>query len=262
MILALLTSLAALPASASWVDDPVWHDGLVEKAVYDASRVIYGRPRAYTAVIFTNKEQHDLGTLTKASTSAQTLEVFKHHHLEVVPTPNYDYKFATASHLSVEGLRLTRLEASSQEFCGASFKQFELRPGSSRLSFHAFSYMPEAGVEKGEVEVGDAPLVPFDALPLWLRGYDFAARPTVAIQLLPGQKSNRATPTRPVAAEIRYAGDEPDAHVLQLAQGGRVLGAFRMARDRLHVMVGYDGADGVTYRLRSVERTDYWTLRE
>src|SRR5690554_3368190 len=125
----------------SWKTDPTWHDGLVEKATYDAKRVIYGRARSYEAVVFTNKEQHDKNTLTKSDKSTDTVEVFKHNHIEVVPTPNYDYKFATTSHLAVDDLRLTRLDASSQEFCGTSFKQYLLN--GSALNYWAFSYFPE-----------------------------------------------------------------------------------------------------------------------
>src|SRR5687767_4968668 len=73
----------AAPAAAGWADDPVWHDGLAEKAVYAASRVVYHEPRAYEAVFFTNKEQHDRKTLTKAEASKDTIEVWKFNQVEV-----------------------------------------------------------------------------------------------------------------------------------------------------------------------------------
>jgi hypothetical protein len=119
----LFLSLMILAApDASFADDPIWHDGFVEEARYDAHRVIYGEPRKFEAVFFTNKEQHDTTTQTKASASTQTHEVWKHNQVEVVPTPNYDYKFIATSHLAVSDLTLTRLDVSSQEFCGTSFR--------------------------------------------------------------------------------------------------------------------------------------------
>src|SRR5688500_7432307 len=87
------TARAAAPTTQSWSDDPVWHDGLVEKAVYSATRVVYDKPRAYEAVFFTNKEQHDVNTMTKAQKSKRTMEVWKFNQVEVIPTPNYDYKY-------------------------------------------------------------------------------------------------------------------------------------------------------------------------
>src|SRR5690554_3480605 len=96
-IVLLLGMLFVAPAfgQSSWREDATWHDGLVEKATYEAEREVYGKQRSYEAIIFTNKEQHDTGSMTKAQTSDDTVEVFKHNHLEVIPTPNYDYKYAT-----------------------------------------------------------------------------------------------------------------------------------------------------------------------
>src|SRR5689334_11183881 len=86
-----LVLLTAMPVARAdgWKDDPVWYDGLVEKAVYSATRVVYNRPRPYEAIFFTNKENHDQRTLTKADKSDQQVEVWKHNQIEDIPTPNY-----------------------------------------------------------------------------------------------------------------------------------------------------------------------------
>lgn len=265
LLLVIAPVTAQTSAERSWGNDPVWHDGLVEKATYAASRVVYGKPRAYEAVFFTNKEQHDTKTWTKAQNSGSTVEVWKFNQVEVIPTPNYDYKYVTTSHLTVDGMQVTRLDCSSQEFCGTSFKQFLLKrmPGDEeggKLSYWGFSYMPEAGRVEAEVP---AEVVSADALPLWLRGYPFGT-PEVRIQLLPSQKSNRATDHNPVQTGVSYRGEEGDAHKLELVVDGKVAGTYWMAKDpaRRHVMVKYRGADGQGYDLKSVERVDYWTVKE
>jgi len=263
ILAALLTSIAS-PALAGWSDDAVWHDGLVERATYTASRVIYGRPRSFEAVFFTNKEQHDRRTMTKADRSTDTVEVWKHNQVEVVPTPNYDYKFEATSHLTVAERLLTRLDVASQEFCGASFKQYQLEPGngSPRWTYFGFSYMPEAGRVTATVTgSADAPTVPFNGLPLYLRGYDFEKRPTLRLRLLPDQKSNRQTPHEPVAAEVRHVGETADAHELEVTVEGKPYGRFAFAKDRLHVMLRYAGADGQRYELKAQERVNYWTIK-
>ena len=269
MLLAMIVILT-LPAGVravadeSWANDPVWHDGLVEKAVYTASRVVYGKPRAYEAVFFTNKEQHDTKTWTKADKSTDTVEVWKFNQVEVIPTPNYDYKYLTTSHLTVDGMQLTRLDCSSQEFCGASFKQFMLksarRTTERTLQYFGFSYMPEAGRVSDEVS-GD--VVPADALPLWLRSYPFGA-PGVKINLLPSQKSNRPTDYKPILCGVSDRGEEGDAHKLELIIDGKVAGTYWMSKDpaRGHIMTKYRGADGQEYDLKSVERVNYWTVKE
>src|SRR5687767_13078754 len=76
------------PKPRPWATDPVWQDGLAEKAVYTASRVVYGKPRTYEAIAFTNQEAHDVRNLTKAQASGHTMSVWKHNWVEVIPTPN------------------------------------------------------------------------------------------------------------------------------------------------------------------------------
>lgn len=268
LIAATVLSVASLSLAQDWKSDPIWHDGLVEKATYTASRVIYGKPRAYEAVFFTNKEQHDTKTWTKSDKSTSTVEVFKHNQIEVIPTPNYDYKYATTTHLTVEGLKLTRLDMGSQEFCGASFKQYLLKStprAGDQYSYFGFSYMPEAGRVEKSVSGPDSrtPVVSFNSLPVWLRGYDFAGKPTVKIALLPDQKNNRATAGDPVMAEVRYAGEESGSNKLDLIVDGKPAASFWFAKDRQHVMTRYQSADGQqTYELKSQDRVNYWTIKE
>ncbi len=257
-------------AAGAWANDPVWHDGLVEKAVYSASRVVYDKPRAYEAIFFTNKEQHDTRTLTKADKSGDTLEVWKLNQVEVIPTPNYDYKYVTTAHHTAAGLILTRLDCGSQEFCGTSFKLYQsrltdVRSDSRSWDYFGFSYMPEAGRVSAVVrDRGGRGLVPFNSLPLWLRDFDFAKREPVKFLMLPDQKSNRATAHEPVQAEVRYAGEEADAHKLELHVAGKLVGTYWMAKDpaKRHIMLKYRGADGQQYDMKSVERVNYWTIKE
>ena len=253
-------SPSGVQADADWAADPIWHDGLVEKAVYDAEKVIYGHPRRYEATLLTNKEAHDPATWTK-STGGGGTEVWKFNQIEVVPTPNYDYKFETTCHLETRDLSLTRLDAASQEWCGASFKQFVR--GGDGWDYFGFSYLPEQGRRSGSVAPGDRPVVPADALALALRGYDFAARRPLKLALIPSQKSNKLEPWQPVPATVTFAAETPDGYALDVSlDGGDKLGTYRFAKDRRHVLLSYDGANGDTLKLKSLDRVDYWTRHE
>src|SRR4051812_40430728 len=108
VIVLMLCAAATAARGEEWDSNQVWHDGLAEKAVYSATRVVYGKPRSYQAVFFTNKELHDRRTLTKADTSTDTIEVWEFNQIEDIPTPNYTYHYVTTSHLSTDGMRLTR----------------------------------------------------------------------------------------------------------------------------------------------------------
>ncbi|HEX8340270.1 MAG TPA: hypothetical protein VF624_05115 [Tepidisphaeraceae bacterium] len=272
----LLTSAACGLANGNWQHDPLWHDGLVEKAAYDATRIVYGKPRAYTAIFFTNKEQHDPATLTKSDTppaAKKTIEVFKHNQIEVVPTPNYDYKFTTTSHLRVGDLSLTRLDMGSQEFCGASFKQYFLVGTQADVTrgygYFAYSYMPGEGRVQALVKPAPpgVPAVAFNSLPLWLRGFDFASKKPLAIELLPDQKFIAHTPHNGRPAEVRFVGEDVETCRLEVVltdvPGGERVGTFTFAKDRLRVMTRYESADGAqTYTLKSQERVNYWSRSE
>jgi hypothetical protein len=260
-----LLAFAPRARGESWANDPIWHDGLVEKAVYTASRVVYEKPRAYEAIFFTNREQHDRKTWTKADKGRDTVEVWKLNQVEVIPTPNYDYKYVTTAHLVVNDLTLTRLDCASQEFCGTSFKQYQLTPDSKRHEYWSFSYMPESGRRTGVVRDDPVKVVARDSLPLWLRDFPFGGRVEgLGVRLLPSQQSNRATPHEPVNARVKYVGEEGDAYKLELHLEDKLAGTYWMARDpaKRHIMLKYRGADGQTYDLKSVERVNYWTIRE
>jgi hypothetical protein len=252
--------VVVLPARAdNWKKDKVWRDGMAEKAVYSATRIVYGKPRSYEMIVFTNKESHDRKTLTKAEKSNNTLEVWKHNHIEEIPTPNYRYHYQTTSHLTLESLELTRLESSSQEFCGTSFKQFQ-RSAAGQWDYWSFSYFPEAGRKQGTIRQGELRLIAFDALPLALRDFDFGAGKSWRFAMLPSQKSNRPVSAETQAVEIRSAGREQGSHKLELMLDDKVIGTFWMAADRLHVMTRYRGADGQGYDLMELSRVNYWTI--
>ena len=264
---------ATADAGGAWASDPVWHDGLVEKAVYDATKVIYGKPRSYEATLLTNKEAHDPATWTKSKSGGGT-EVWKFNQIEVVPTPNYDYKFETTCHLETRDLSLTRLDATSQEWCGATFKQFHRRGqphggGGAVWEYAGFSYLPEQG-RQNELVAADGwrPVVPANALALYLRGYPFddAVHTSMRLSLIPDQKSNKLEPRRPVPATVAFAGETPDGYRLDVtldgASGGDKLGTYTFAKDRRHVLLAYDGANGDKLALKSLDRVDYWTRHE
>lgn len=262
-LIASLFHCSQVLADKGWADDPAWYDGLAEKAVYSATRVVYGKPRAYEAIFFTNKEQHDQRTLTKAEKSDHTVEVWKFNEIENIPTPNYTYHYVTTTHLTTAGMDLTRSDCSSQEFCGTSFKQF-LRPlGSRWIDYWSFSYMPEAGRVEAKLVAKSRPMIPQDALPLYLRG--LTSLPTgqeTKLDLLPSQKSNGPTPHEAVEVRIRSLGQDGDSVKFEARdRHDKLLGTYWMALDRRHVMLRYVSGDGQqTYTLKTVDRVNYWSL--
>jgi hypothetical protein len=252
-------------ATGGWRDDPVWHDGLAEKCVYEATRTIYGKERRYLARVYTDRERADPRTTVKTD-AKDGVEVFKHHWSEIVPTENYDYRFSTMTYMRADDLAPFKLSASTQEDCGASFK--ELWREKDRLRWWDSVYFPGTGRREGWID-RDAAL--FDALTLVLRDFPFDAPVERALRVVPTQKDTHQGSWAPVERRIRYAGRSTqelpigtlDAHELDLvAPDGTIEARYwfdaETAAPRLHVLVRYEGPAGVTYRLKSLERTAYW----
>jgi len=257
-----------------WRSDRAWYDGKAEKCVYDATTTIYGELRAYTATAYTDKELLDPTTRVKSATD-DGVEAFKHHWSERVPTENYDYDFSTSLFVRTSDLAPLKLTAATQEDCGASFKELWL--DGARLRWIESVYFPGAGLAQGELAAAGLQLE--DGLPLLLRDFPFPAdeaaervTPSVfRLQVLPSQRDTHRVPFRPLDAEVRWEGRETlelpagsvEAHRLAVryAEDGGVSTywfAAAGAAPWLHALVAMDRRDGLSVRLRSLERTAYW----
>lgn len=252
-----------------WRTDPIWHDGLAEKAVYEAELTIYEKPRSYVATAYTNKERVDPRATVKSDTGE--IEVFKHHWSERVPTENYDYRFSTSLYTRADDMTAFKLTAATQEDCGASFK-LAWRDG-GRMRWNDSVYFPGAGQREGELP--NAAAVHFvDELALLLRDFPFDAPEERTLQLVPQQKDTHQVSFEPELARVRYVARETlelpagklEAHHLALvpdATAKHLRGAdYWFAADArapwLHVLLRYEGPSGARYRLKSIERVAYW----
>ncbi len=274
-LMTLSCSIAAEPAedpfagfTRAWRENPVWHDGQAECAVYDATRTIYGQPRQYTARIFTNKETASPETFTK-SADGKGRPVFKHHVRDDVPTKNYTYHFSTMTYVGTDDLKSLKLDMGSQEDCGATFKQYVNHAGT--LHWRQLSYFPNEGERSGEMTPGSH-FAFQDALSLILRGYPFDDPPkTLELQMLRDQTDTHLTLPDELASGVtivKYRGEETldlpigevKAHhlVMWLAPDWEEHYWFAADEAMLHVLVQYEGSRGVTYRLKEVQRRAYW----
>lgn len=260
---------------ADWRTDPAWYEGKAEWALYDATRIIYGEPRTYEATIFTNKQHMDPATTTKASDWQRpgNVEVFKHNLSEMIPTENYTYRFLTTAFIRTDNLGLFKLIASTQEDCGATYKDFTTT-NDGRVQAVQFSYFPDEGRSTTTYAMGDR-FAAHDALSLTLRDFPFSTAKegdTRTIELLADQTDTHATPLKPARATVRYAGPETlnlpigevRAHHLIVTHdeiGGMTESHYWFADDAENmrrIMVRYEGPWGVEYRLKQLDWWAYW----
>jgi hypothetical protein len=265
LTLLLAAGLGPAPQGGGWRTDPAWYDGQAETCVYEATRTVYGLERRYRATAYTDKERASPETTTKTE-GDDGVEVFKHHWSERVPTESYDYDYSTMSYTRASDLAPFKLTVATQDDCGASYKEL-WREGDGLRWFESV-YFPDGGRREGRL-AGEP--VPFDALTLVLRDFPFDAPADRRLAVLPSQKSPRRVPFEPEARVARYGGRETlelpagrvDARRVDLLRpDGSVEARFWFAADGgapwLHALVRYEGPEGVTYRLVSLERTKYW----
>lgn len=261
-----VAAAGAGPSTAGWRTDPAWYAGKAEWALYDAVRPIYGKPRKYEATIFTNKQMMDPATTTKHAGDGG-IEVFKHNLSEMIPTENYTYRFLTTVFARTDTLAPYKIVFSSQEDCGATYKQFVV---DDDVEAHQFCYFPNGGASPLTYDRPDD-LAFHDALSLKLRDYPFDTKPAMTLTLVPDQTDTHETSQRGRKAEVAYVErakvEVPygpvDAHHLRVKHerdGGVTQSDYWFAADAAmrHVMVKYAGPYGVKYELKRLEWWAYW----
>jgi len=266
---ALTLCLSAIPSSntdSSFASNTLWDDGLAEVATYDASRVVYGKPRKHEAVVITVKEDLDASRQVKADPpygDRTILPALKQRTVAVIPTDNYDYHFATSCFVSRnEPNRLIRVDASSQEWCGSTYKQLNVRDDGAALQWHSYFDGEADGSES--LKVGDADLVR-DALPLQLRSLPFAEglrRNVRVFDLLTTSHYDQPTFR---AATVQVASREPVETGLGTIDSWKVVvtsgddtDSFWFGTEFPHILTKLEAADGRTLLLRHHERRAYW----
>ncbi|MCH8824657.1 MAG: hypothetical protein IH984_14250 [Planctomycetes bacterium] len=268
-----LSQTQATSSQASWRNDPAWHSGKAEWALYEAQRVVYGKTRNYEATIFTNKQHMDPKTTTKAMNwhDPDSIEVFKHNISEIFPTENYPYRMLTTSFIRTDNFQPYKLTASSQEDCGSSFRNF-ITTQENQLKVDQFCYFPDTGHSQQTIDTSKG-IAFHNALSLTLRDFPFGVifikQPE--LNLIPDQRKNTKTKTSPVKATITDLGEEEitvpygklNTHHLRIdhaEDGGETESHFWFAADPklLNVMVQYQGPYGINYKLKNHGWWAYW----
>jgi len=148
----------------------VWDDGLAEMSYYAAVDTIYGKKRKYTRVQLVNRQWMDAQTGVKtAPDDPKAVPVFKFNVAEEIPTESYNYRYLTTTFVRRPDLAPFKVAASSQEWCGTTFKHLRWMPDG--LHYKSFSYFGDEGDKEWQLP---AEVVPADALYLIAR--DVVAR--------------------------------------------------------------------------------------
>jgi hypothetical protein len=263
-LLALLISLASPAGDSTGVvwrpgfgTAPLWNDGQAEVSVYDAHDIKYGIPRSSRAVLIVVAEDLLPDRLVKAdapASGAPLVRVLKLNHVRSISTGVYAYQQMLSVFLAADSLDPVKLTMTSHEWCGNSFAEWRM----DRAALELRTYFEKPG--DVDVPLRPAGAVFYDALPLKLRGLDFARTRRGPIRIIDSVFSNRPTP--PVVEEalltVAPAAGGPSARYRVVVARGDRRDVFELAAAAPHRLLSWDRSDGGSLRLRDSRRFRYW----
>jgi len=250
---------SAPPTGPSLSDLTIWDDGLSEMSYFHASDTIYGVDRAYTRVLLVNRQWMSAESGIKVEPDApQALPVFKINLSEQIPTENYNYRYLVSVFLERPLLVPFKLAASSQEWCGMTYKH--MRWYDDKVTLQSFSYYDKQG-DRSWTLAGSA--MPYEALLLVARDVVARGEARDLMVLAPARTSRAADPTVRTARmipgrteSISVPGGKFDTVRVRLEWDG-VPTEFHVASTPPFLLVRYQTGDA-RGDLALIERRAYW----
>ncbi|MEM1347523.1 MAG: hypothetical protein AAGI01_03140, partial [Myxococcota bacterium] len=117
-----------------------WDDGKAEVVKYEATRMRYGKRRAFELTMIHVKEEFDPAELIKSDApSSGDLPVIKTNIIFEMPTGNYPYNMAANVFTTRENpFQVVKLTTASHEWCGTTTKKLDLRGGDVALRYDSY----------------------------------------------------------------------------------------------------------------------------
>jgi hypothetical protein len=252
----LLAVASVCPADVVWNpafgSDALWNDGNAEVASYDARDILYGVPRTSRAVLIVVAEDLSPENLVKADApkAGRSIRVLKLNHVRSIETGMYAYEQMLSAFLDAPALRPVKLSIASHDWCGNTF--VEWRRDRNVLSIRSYF----DGIADRDVPLGPGDALFYDALPLKLRGLDFARTGSGTIRLIETLFTIRPelSPAAEALLEVRPAGDR---YRVEIRRGAK-RDALEFERGFPHRLLLWERADGAVLTLRSARRIRYW----
>jgi hypothetical protein len=250
-----------------WAKNSLWDDGQAEVALYDASRVIYNKPRYFEYAYILVKEDFnaEFGVKTDDYGRKDLYPVMKVNQFADIPTENYPYHFLTSIFFKRENpIQAHKMTYSSQEWCGNTFKLFQEKGSQFAYTYH--SYWDGQG---DATQMIDASPLWEDQLPYTLRALKFTNGLKFSLSLYGSQINSRAD--LPTAYQAHFSIAQLEA--IDSLPGGLPMQPVWVVNVKLdeekanqyvftqaypNILIEMTGWDGRKLRLREYKRNKYW----
>jgi hypothetical protein len=246
-----------------WALDPLWEDGKAEVGLYEAERVIYGKPRHFEFSQLTVKEDFNREHQVKTEDYSRRdlFPVMKVNQFARVPTDQYPYHFLSSLFFRRENpVQLYKMTVGSQEWCGNTFKSFIGEGNYYRFTYH--SYWDGEGEGQKQLEQD---LFFEDQLPYTLRSLRFREGLQWVAKVAENQQTNKARVPEVYQAQFRVDAAEPPADKPAIAAwrvevrlDEKKTNNYWFSRTYPHPLLRLRTWDGRKLDLKSLERQAYW----
>ncbi len=239
-----------------WAMNSLWEDGQAEVAHYDAEMVIYNQVRRFDNVFITVKEEFNEAFNVKTDDYARDdlFSVMKVNKFLRLETENYPYHFLTSLFFKREQPeQLYKMTHTAQEWCGNTFKQFELTPEGYDYDYN--SYFDGYGDGFRTVEGND--MLFEDQLSYALRAIKFEDGLTFNKKVVDSQINTKTRVPNIYNASFRV-NDQDSVWRVDVALDTEKSNAYTFEKAYPHLMQSQETWYGYNLKLNRVSRYQYW----
>lgn len=240
----------------NWAMDKSWEDGMAEVAHYDAEMVVYGKIRKFDNTYITVKEEFnaDFNVKTNDYKRDDLFSVMKVNMFGSFETENYPYHYLTSLFFKREKPeQLHKMTHTGQEWCGNTFKQFELSAAGYAYDYNSYF----DGYGDGEMEVAGTDLIWEDQLPYLLRAVKFEDGLQFEKRVVDSQVNTKTRKPNIYQAKFKVANQDSLWQVeVQLADDKTNTYTFQKAYPNL--LQTQRSWHGYNLAFTSVSRYQYW----
>ncbi len=239
-----------------WAMNKIWEDGQAEVAHYDAEMVVYGKVRKFDNAYITVKEEfnEDFNVKTNDYKRDDLFSVMKVNKFGRFETENYPYHYLTSLFFKREKPeQLHKMTHTGQEWCGNTFKQFELTSDGYEYDYNSYF----DGYGDGRMTVEGTDLIWEDQLSYLLRATKFEDGLAFSKRVVDGQINTKTRTPKIYEAEFAVSDQDSVWMVEVLLEDGKT-NTYTFDKAYPNLLQTQTTWHGYNLKLNRVSRYQYW----
>ena len=239
-----------------WAMNSLWEDGQAEVAYYDAEMIIYGKLRSFDNVFITVKEEFNEAFNVKTDDYSRDdlFSVMKVNKFLRLETENYPYHFLSSLFFKREKPeQLYKMTHTGQEWCGNTFKQFEVTPIGYAYDYN--SYFDGYGDGFRDLEGND--MLWEDQLSYVLRAIKFQDGLNFSKRVVDSQINTKTKVSKVYEANFEVSEKDSVWQITATLEEGKT-NTYTFEKRYPYLMQSQKTWYGYNLKLNKVSRYQYW----